>query len=96
MAWFSVWLPLVSQLVVPVSLLAWLAFGRHATKARTIVGHRARGDVRRRHRDRRPLAGDPLVAPLRLRRGGCVDHRASVTWQVIVSRHDRRSSRGSR
>jgi hypothetical protein len=37
MAWFSVWLPLVSQLVVPVSLLAWLAFGRHATKARTLV-----------------------------------------------------------
>ena len=37
MAWFFVWLPLVSQLVVPVSLLAWLAFGRHATKARTLV-----------------------------------------------------------
>jgi hypothetical protein len=37
MEWFSLWLPLVSQLVVPVSLLAWLAFGRHATKARSIV-----------------------------------------------------------
>jgi hypothetical protein len=37
MEWFSLWLPLVSQLVVPVSLLAWLAFGRHATKARSSV-----------------------------------------------------------
>jgi len=37
MEWFSLWLPLVSQLVVPVSLLAWLAFGRRATKARSIV-----------------------------------------------------------
>jgi antitoxin VapB len=37
MEWFSLWLPLVSQLVVPVSLLAWLAFGRHATKARSIA-----------------------------------------------------------
>ena len=37
MEWFSLWLPLVSQLVVPVSLLAWLAFGRHATKARSMV-----------------------------------------------------------
>src|SRR3954469_2480781 len=37
MRWFSVWLPLVSQLVVPVSLLPWLAFARHATKARSIV-----------------------------------------------------------
>ena len=37
MKWFSVWLPLVSQLVVPVSLLAWLAFGRHATNARAIA-----------------------------------------------------------
>ena len=33
----AVGLPLVSQLVVPVSLLAWLAFGRHATKARSVV-----------------------------------------------------------
>src|SRR6476646_2066993 len=38
MEWFSLWLPLVSQLVVPVSLVAWLAFGRHATKARAIAG----------------------------------------------------------
>ena len=37
MEWFSVWLPLVSQLVVPISLLAWLAFGRHAMKARAIA-----------------------------------------------------------
>jgi hypothetical protein len=37
MEWFSLWLPLVSQLVVPVSLVAWLAFGRHATKARSIA-----------------------------------------------------------
>lgn len=37
MKWFSLWLPLVSQLMVPVSLLAWLAFGRHATKARSVV-----------------------------------------------------------
>jgi len=37
MEWFSVWLPLVSQLVVPISLLAWLAFGLHATKARSIA-----------------------------------------------------------
>jgi hypothetical protein len=37
MEWFPLWLPLVSQLMVPVSLLAWLAFGRHATKARSIV-----------------------------------------------------------
>ncbi len=37
MKWFSVWLPLGSQLVVPVLLLAWLAFGRHATKARVIA-----------------------------------------------------------
>ncbi len=37
MAWFSLWLPLVSQLVVPVSLLAWLALGRHATTARFVV-----------------------------------------------------------
>ena len=37
MEWFSLWLPLVSQLVVPVSLLAWLAFERHATKARSFV-----------------------------------------------------------
>jgi hypothetical protein len=37
MKWFSLWLPLVSQFMVPVSLLAWLAFGRHATKARSIV-----------------------------------------------------------
>jgi hypothetical protein len=37
MEWFSLWLPLLSQLIVPVSLLAWLAFGRHATKARSMV-----------------------------------------------------------
>ena len=37
MEWFSLWLPLVSQLIVPVSLLAWLAFGRHETKARAVV-----------------------------------------------------------
>ena len=37
MEWFSVWLPLVSQLVVPLSLLAWLAFARHAGKARAIA-----------------------------------------------------------
>ena len=37
MKWFSLWLPLVSQLVVPVSLVAWLAFGRHPTKARSIA-----------------------------------------------------------
>src|SRR6185369_15922356 len=37
MKWFSLWLPLVSELVVPVSLLAWLAFGRHAMKARSIA-----------------------------------------------------------
>ena len=37
MEWFSVWLPLVSQLVVPLSLLAWLAFARHAMKARAIA-----------------------------------------------------------
>ena len=37
MEWFSLWLPLVSQLVVPVALLAWLAFGRHAMKARSIA-----------------------------------------------------------
>src|SRR4051812_39096545 len=37
MEWFSLWLPLVSQLVVPVSLLAWLAFDRHAMQARAIA-----------------------------------------------------------
>ena len=37
MEWFSLWLPLVSQLVVPLSLLAWLAFARHAMKARVIA-----------------------------------------------------------
>ena len=37
MEWFSLWLPLVSQLVVPLSLLAWLAFARHAMKARAIA-----------------------------------------------------------
>ena len=37
MAWFSVWLPLVSQLAIPVALLAWVAFGHHATKARLTV-----------------------------------------------------------
>lgn len=36
MEWFSLWLPLVSQFVVPISLLAWLAFGRHGTRARWI------------------------------------------------------------
>jgi hypothetical protein len=36
MEWFSLWLPLVSQ-VVPVTLLAWLTFGSHATRARSIV-----------------------------------------------------------
>jgi hypothetical protein len=36
MEWFSVWLPLASQLVVPVSLLAWMAFGRH-TRARWLA-----------------------------------------------------------
>jgi hypothetical protein len=37
MEWFSLWLPLVSQVVVPVTLLAWLAYGSHATRARSIV-----------------------------------------------------------
>lgn len=37
MEWFSLWLPLVSQVAVPVTLLAWLAFGCHATRARSIV-----------------------------------------------------------
>ena len=37
MEWFSVWLPLVSQLVVPISLLAWLALGRHPMKTRDIA-----------------------------------------------------------
>jgi hypothetical protein len=37
MEWFSLWLPLVSQVVVPVTLLAWLTFGSHATRARSIV-----------------------------------------------------------
>jgi Peptidase family M23 len=37
MEWFSVWLPLTSQLVVPVSLLAWMAFGRHTSRARWIA-----------------------------------------------------------
>jgi len=37
MKWFSLWLPLVSQLVVPVVLLAWLALGRHAAQARFIA-----------------------------------------------------------
>jgi hypothetical protein len=34
MEWFSLWLPLVSQFLVPVSLLAWLGFGHHAMKSR--------------------------------------------------------------
>jgi hypothetical protein len=37
MEWFSLWLPLVSQLVVPVSLVAWLAFGRDTKKSRSIA-----------------------------------------------------------
>lgn len=37
MEWFSLWLPLVSQLIVPVLLLAWLARRRHATKTRSIA-----------------------------------------------------------
>ena len=37
MEWFSLWLPLVSQLVVPGLLLAWLALSRHAMKARSIA-----------------------------------------------------------
>jgi hypothetical protein len=37
MEWFSLWLPLVSQVIVPVALLAWLALGCHATRARSIV-----------------------------------------------------------
>ena len=37
MEWFSLWLPLVLQLVVPGVLLAWLALGRHAMKARGIA-----------------------------------------------------------
>ena len=37
MEWFSLWLPLLSQLIVPVSLLAWLAFARHPTKARAVM-----------------------------------------------------------
>ena len=37
MEWFSLWLPLLSQLMVPVSLLAWLAFARHPTKARAVM-----------------------------------------------------------
>jgi hypothetical protein len=37
MGWFSLWLPIVVQLIVPLLLLAWAAFGRHVTKARSIV-----------------------------------------------------------
>jgi hypothetical protein len=37
MEWFCLWLPLLSQLMVPLSLLAWLAFARHPTKARAVV-----------------------------------------------------------
>ncbi len=37
MEWFSLWLPLVLQLVVPGVLLAWLALGRHAINARGIA-----------------------------------------------------------
>jgi hypothetical protein len=36
MEWFFLWLPLLLQLVVPVSLLAWLALD-HPTKARSIT-----------------------------------------------------------
>ena len=36
MKWFSLWLPLLSQLAVPVLLLTWLTLGRHAMKARFI------------------------------------------------------------
>lgn len=34
MEWFSVWLPLLLQFVGPVTALAWLTLGRHATRAR--------------------------------------------------------------
>jgi hypothetical protein len=68
MEWFPLWLPLVSQLMVPVSLLAWLAFGRHATKARSIVVAALVATY--------VVA---LVTPLRLRHHGRVDHRTSVT-----------------
>jgi hypothetical protein len=37
MKWFSVSLPLISQLVVPCLLLAWLALSRHATNVRAIA-----------------------------------------------------------
>jgi hypothetical protein len=37
MKWFSLWLPLVLQLAVPVWLLTWLAFGTHATKGRFVA-----------------------------------------------------------
>ena len=37
MQWFSVWLSLATQLVIPASLLAWLTFGHHATRARWIT-----------------------------------------------------------
>ena len=37
MEWFSLWLPVVTQLVVPGSLLAWLALGRHEMQGRFIA-----------------------------------------------------------
>ena len=37
MEWFSLWLPLLSQLMVPVSLSAWLVVARHPTKARAVA-----------------------------------------------------------
>jgi hypothetical protein len=37
MRWFSVWLPLVTQLVIPVGLLAWLTVGHHPAPARRNV-----------------------------------------------------------
>jgi hypothetical protein len=37
MEWFSLWLPLISQLVVPVSLIAWLAFGRQTKNPRSFA-----------------------------------------------------------
>jgi hypothetical protein len=33
MAWFSVWLPLLLQLVIPLRLLVWLGATRHASRA---------------------------------------------------------------
>ena len=98
MEWFSLWLPLVSQLVVPVSLLAWLAFGSSPDEGAIRRGRRARRDIRRGHRDRRPLAGASLVAPFRLRRRNLCgpsrvglrgnddgSPRPRVVWALVVT-----------